>query len=265
MANELLKKADFEAIADSIAKQYQIMLASVGKNADTNTLSKGAANARDDVLSLTTSDSNLWLAADLGDAAEHFVAMAKMGSYFMQPAADLLRAIERHAAKRNAALTDINKYLTHIGSMVHPYLRVIYPGITAGNTWPLTKDTTVGTLDAGAETPDMGVYAITGAGVGALGSQNAIDLTKYGDALVKLVVTSTTIGAGSNLVVTVTGKDRLGAVVQGTATVTAGAAQNTAFNITSVRFAEITSVSHTNGSNGDQLTIRPRDDRSPAL
>lgn len=265
MASELLKKADFEAIADSIAKQYQIVMAAVGKNADTNTFNKGADNTAADVLSLTTSGSNMWIAADLGDAAEAFKANSKMGTYFMQPAADFLRAVERHAAKRNATLTTINDYLEFIDSRVHPYLRSVYPNIAATNTWALTKDTTTGTIDAGNESADLGVYSITGAGAGTLGSKQAIDLSKYGDSLVKLVVTSAGIAAGSNLSVTLIGKDQEGNTVQAVVSVTAGSAQNATFNVESIRFAEITSVTHTNGANGDQLTIRPRDDRSPTL
>ncbi len=269
MANELLKKADAEAIFDSFAAQYQLVLAAIGQSGESNTLNLGATNAQTDVLTHTNADSNLWLAADLGDAVGAFITATQMNTqagYFMAPAADMMKAMERHAVKRNTAYADINAWLSDIGIIVHPYCRSIYGNITPANVWPLTLESTTGTHDAGNESADLAVWDVTASATGSITSGTAIDSTIYGDGLIKAVVTNAGgIGAGSDLVFTINGKDHADATVQGTITVSAAAAQNTEFDVLTVRFSSITSITHTNGTSGDQVTFRPRDDRSPAL
>lgn len=268
MANELLKLADAQAIFDSIAKQYQLVLAAIGEAADANTFNKGADNARADVLTHTTDDSNLWLAADLGDAAIDFVTatvMSTSAAYFMAPALDFMRAIERHAVKRNADYSDVNDWMAGVGLKVHPYCRSIFTKISAEHVWPLTLETTTGTLDSGNEVADLGVYDITGSGAGTWTAGTAIVTTTYGDGLIKIIATGGAIGAGSDIVLTITGTDYDGSTVNTTATMPAGSAENTEVDVASSRFVSITSVTNTNGTSGDQITFRPRDDRAPTL
>lgn len=269
MANELLKLADAQAIFDSIAKQYQLVLAAIGESADANTFNKGADNCRADVLTHTTDDSNIWLAADLGDAAIAYVAatvMSDQAAYFMAPAKDFIRAIERHVCKRNADYSTINDWMAAVALKVHPYCRSIYPTISAEHVWPLTLDTTDSTLDDGNEVSDITVLSVTGAATGTISTAVPIDTTMYGDALIMMVATGGAIGAGSDLVVTITGTDYDGSSAGPVnATMPAGSAENTEVDVASTRFATITSVTFTNGTSGDEITFRPRDDRVPTL
>ncbi len=266
MANELLKKADAEAMFDSIAKAYQLVLAAVGMSDDANTLGKSASNCLADVLTHTTDDSNLWIPADLADAAQRYVDNTVMGAYFLQPAADFMRAIEKHASKRESTYSDINDYLNGEGIRVHPYLRVLYSNIDPANTWALTLETTTGTLDVGNEVVALGAYAVTGAGVGTYTAGTAIDTNTYGDSLIKAVVTSAGgIGAGSDIVATIVGLDQDGSSVSTTVTITAGSAQNVEFDVASIRFASISACTNTNGTAADTWDFIARDDRVPTL
>lgn len=268
MANETLKLADAQAVFDSIAKQYQLVQEAIGLAADANTYNIGASNCQADVLLHTQDDDNLWLAADLGDAAIAFLAGTQMdtqAAYFMGAAKDFIQAIERHVTKRNTAYTDINDWMVDIALKVHPYCRSIYTTISSEHVWPLTLETTTTTIDEGNEVADLGVLDVTGSGTGTYTAGTAIVTATYGDTLIKAICTGGAIGAGSDLVLTIIGLDYDGSSANGTVTITAASAENTEFDVSTARFASITSCTQTNGTSGDQLTFRPRDDRAPAL
>ena len=262
MANELLTKSAAEAIFDSIAKQYQLMLAGVGTDAvEADTYAKGADNFRADIAAAI--GSNMWL-ADLADAATAYSAAAQMSGAFLAGAGDVMRAIEQHVRKRHPAYQNINDWLSDKGIKVHPYCKAILPTIATTNVWPLTLETTDTTNDEGNEVASPGHYAVTGAGTGTFTAGTALNTALYGDGLIKAVCTHA-IGAGTDLVVTITGKDVDGTTVTATVTITAGSASATEFDVASTRFASITATTHTNGTALDAWTYIFRDDRVPTL
>lgn len=264
MSNQLLQKANAEAIFDSIAKQYQIMLAAVGTDAaEATTYAKGASNLNDDLASLIA--SNLWL-ADLADSVAAFTEAAQMSGAFMQAAGDVIRAIEQHVRKRHPAYLSLNDWLAGVGIKVHPYCKAIHSAIAAAHVWPLNLETTDGTNDEGNEVANLGVITMASAGTPGLTALTAINKGLYGDGLIKLVVDkSGGLGAGSALLVTLTGKDFNDSTVTGAMTVTAAAADKAEFDVPSTRFCSITSVTVTNGTAADKLLIQFRDDRTPTL
>ena len=156
MANQLLQKADAEAIFDSIAKAYLHMLVAVGTaDAEASTLAKCADNLYEDVLAIVKSDDNLWL-SDLTDGALKFKNDAVMSAYFMGPAGDIVRTIERHVCKRDSDYKTINDWLEDKGIKVHPFVRMVYAQISVVHTWPLALSTTSGTHLAGHHCAALG-------------------------------------------------------------------------------------------------------------
>lgn len=260
-----------KGIFDSMAAQVKILVVAYGRlGTDSGTIASGANSQIGK--SSAEFDTNVELARDFASIVLSYAISAKMTP---QPAAtliDTLRAFEKHV-QNEGSYADINDYLSssagaHTAYKVHAYLREIWPEILPANVWPLSIDTTTGTVDDGNEHPTLYTFESDGAGGADTGTAVGTDVpaASYGDCLLKgWVVTGKSVTTGASM--TIGGTDQNGNGVSLDFTTTAITGPNP-FAITgTTRFMTVTSVTETGTtlSAGDMFELIPKDDRAPTL
>lgn len=119
------------------------------------------------------------------------------------------------------------------------------------------------------EETNLGTYAATGASAGTFTDGSAVDTTDYGGSELEIEVINQAIGA-NNLVLAITGKYYNAAGTETTdtglsCTVTALAAVGTRFAVTvgtaNARYHDVTAITNSNGTNGDDIKIVTKKDR----
>jgi hypothetical protein len=237
-----LTVAEYIAITDLYAAAGGYLIASVGDE-DTATSAIGKAAAVRDYITAFADPDEADITADLINPVIAVVTALGRSSTFSTFFAQFNSAVIAHLG------SDVNAWLTADGTRVHPdFKNACNPAILAVNVFPPV--TVVGT------------YAVTGSGAGTLTDGVAVDTTLYGGAQLELEVTDQQLGVAA-ITATVVGTTAAGAALTKTGTITGEAAKGAKFDVGSAgdRFADITAVTITGGTNGDKFKIQTKLDR----
>lgn len=246
-AQRLLTQAEYIALTDNIARMIGVLQTSIGDEDTPVTAAAYAAAVRNTITAFALPDEAK-LTIDLLPSARDMVTAIGSLSRIAAYTAGFNSAIISHLGQ------NLNTWLTTGALRVHPLFR------QGGNTTLLP-------INVFPPATVLATFAVTGAGAGALTldptTLGLIDTTLYADAPLEVKVINQAIGA-AQIVATVIGTDFAGAAQSHTATITAEAAENAVFDVgtASDRFARVTAVTITGGTNGDDLQIQSKVDRS---
>lgn len=246
-AQRLITQAEYITLADDVARMIQVLQTAIGDEDTPTTAAAYAAAVRNTITAL----------ADPGEA--------KMTIDLLPAARDMvtnvgnLARIATYVAGFNSALlshlgSDLNTWLTVGGLRVHPLFK------QGGNASVLP-------VNVFPPVTVLATVAVTGAGAGTLTldptTLSLINTALYGDAPLEVKVINQQLGA-SQIVMTVVGTDFAGVAQSHVATITSEAAENAVYAVGTVsdRFARVTAVTFTGGTNGDDLQIQSKVDRS---
>jgi len=231
-----LSTSDFLTETKRIAKILDLTDTGIGDGDDTNTPSKGAANALAAIAALSDSDQ---LTALLPGAVQ-FAAALKAES-MKGACAAWMRVIDAHVGGMNDYLSDNALY-------VHYSLRDVWTSLRARYVFPPVTELASSSRAAGTWTDAV--------------ETNTIDTDSYGSGLIEFY-TQAAIGV-ADIEVTVTGENYDGETVQTSGTIPASTGDTTVVAIAgAVRFVKITSLTVTGGTDGDAFLIRTKFDRDP--
>jgi len=240
--------AEYIAWTDMFAAAVEILFTAHGDEDTPDTAAAECAAFRDDVVAFTDPDEAEITAAFIDVAISLVSAMElerTLASYFSQ----FNSAVIAHLGE------DLNDWIEFDGTKVHHLFKRggnlqlspvnVFPPIT------ILGDFAVSGTDAGTWTPNPDNDA-------------EVDTANYADAQLECEVINQTIG-GASITVHVTGTDFDGNS-QGPhdAIITSGAIVGDKFDVgTSVdRYATITAVTITGGTNGDDFQIQTKEDRT---
>lgn len=227
--------ADFLIETKRIAKIIDLFIAACGTGSETNTTSKGGANAKTAVLALGDADQ----VNALLPAASVLAEALKTTQYYGGLTA-WIKALSDH-------VEGINDFLSDESSYVHFNLRAAYPKLQARYVFPPVTEL-ANALYNGSWVDTCEV--------------NTIDIDSYGHALIEFH-TESVIGA-ADIDVVITGENYDGEVVQTSGTIPTATGDDTVVAIAgSVRFVKITDLEITGGTASDAFRIDTKFDRTP--
>lgn len=246
-AQRLITPAEYIDLTDDIARMVQVLQTAIGDEDTPATAAAYAAAVRNTLTAFADPDEAK-LTIDLLPAARDMVTnianLARIASYV----AGFNSAVLSHLAQ------DLNTWLTAGALRVHPLFR------QGGNASILP-------INVFPPLTVLATYAVTGSGAGTLTldptTLGLINTALYADAPLEVKVINQQLGA-AQIVMTVVGTDFAGAAQSHVATITAEAAQNAVFDVATAsdRFARVTAATITGGTNGDDLQIQSKVDRS---
>jgi hypothetical protein len=237
--------ADFKTLADSIAKQAEILQTAVGTDgAGSGTSGKGAQNNVDRIVAFTDPDQ----ITDLLEPAEY--ALSKILSANALPrllgGTALVNALDVHVG-------GINSWGDTNDVRVHWLLAEIVSWLNPARVFPPVVD-------------PMATFDVTGSGAGTYAHVAGIDTTKYGKANLVLKTTSA-IGA-AQIVATITCKKIDGTTEDKEVTIPGSTGSGTEFDIgthDTDMYVDTTNITITGGTSGESFKILSEIERAIAL
>lgn len=231
----IISTANFLIETKRIAAMIDLIETAYGDGDDTNTPSKGAANAKAAIEALGDSDQ---LTALLPEAVRFADRMKYENQY--NDLTDWLRAFDQH-------VNGLNDYLSDNSLHIHYHLRKVDPVILPRWVFPPVTEL--------ANASYNGSWSDTG-------EVNTINTNEYGDALIEFHTTAA-IGV-ADIDVTIYGENYDGESVQTSGTIPASTGNDTVVAIAgSVRFVKITSMDVTGGTTSDSFRVDTKFDRDP--
>jgi len=248
MSQRTMTANEYITWTDILAQAIGVLLTAKGAEATESTAAYHAAEFRNAITALTE-DDEAQVTADFIDVAIALVTQVERES-----------EIQTLFARFNSAVTShlggsVNTLLTNAGLRVHHYWK------RAGN---------LAILAANAFPPitTMGTFAASGSGAGTWtedpDTEGEIDTTNYGGAQLEVEVVEQTLGAAA-ITVTVTGVDANGDELEKSSTeIPLESIVGTKADVgtSDDRFAAVTSVAIAGGTNGDDLRIQSKEDRT---
>lgn len=230
-----ISTANFLIETKRMAKIIDLIETAYGDGDDTNTPSKGAANA---LAAIAALGDNEQLNALLPEAVR-FAELMKYENQYNDLIA-WLRAFDQH-------VNGLNDYLSDNTLWIHYHLRKIDPTILPRYVFPPVTELANASYN-GSWTSNEEV--------------NTIDVDSYGSGLIEFHTTAA-IGA-ADIDVVITGENYDGETVQTSGTIPNGTATDTVVAIAgSVRFIKVTALEITGGTTGDAFRIDTKFDRDP--
>jgi hypothetical protein len=225
MAQRIITPAEYIAFTDILAQAILELLTAKGLEETVGSAAYYAADLRNEITAFAQPDEceiTLDLLPAASNLVEAMVLEAGTASLFY----------EWNAAVASHIGTDLDTFLSDALVRVHHLWR---RAVTSSGAGTLTIDPTTG---------------------GAIN-------TDYADAELEVKVINQQLGA-AQIVLTVVGTNFLGGVESHTATITAEAAMDAVFDIGAPgdRYYTLTSITLTGGTNGDDLQIQSKEDRS---
>lgn len=250
----MLSWANIKAFTDSLGVQYDRLNAALGAATENGSVRKAANLNLGRIQTAAGSDAEA--GADmLGDSITHLANCTAES----QAAADLLKAdvdnifsyVRSRGGTNNSldlqAVAGAERYSPSFAKL----LRKLSKTLDAANVFPAV--TTLFTM------------AVTGSGAGTSTDGSAIDTTLYGGADIEAVAVGA-IGA-ANIVITAVCVKEDGTSGNYTGTILANAIDGAAVDLViagNAKVTNVTSVTFTGGTNGDDFIIRTKLDRTPA-
>jgi hypothetical protein len=239
---------EYIAWTDMLAQAIQVLLTAKGVEASPGTAAAYAADFRNAITGLDQADE-AQVTADFIDVAIALVAQVERENEIQTLFSRFNSAVTSHLG------ANVNTLLSNAGLRVHHYWkRAGNLQILAANCFPPVTT--------------MGTFAVTGSGAGTwtedTTSEGAIDTSLYGCAQLEVEVINQALGAAA-ITVTVTGTDANGdALVKSSSEIAGLSAAGTKADVgtSSDEFATVTSVAVTGGTNGDDLRIQSKEDRT---
>lgn len=247
-----LTGAEARALTDSIAKQYELLVAVIGTTGSAGTVLYGMQQNVDRIKAYTNEDPRVDLEKIFSGEKDLAALVA------LRIDNDPIRALENHIRRIEdmsfGEYWEEENYPTYriaygfaiiaraIGLYIAPEL--VYPPVTS-----------------------MGTFVASGEGAGTFTDASAIDLDLYGAADLEVYITAKG-GTSVTLTATITGLDENGSVITGTATVVAADVGDSIAVVPADagrRFADVTDVTIKGGAAGDAFTVRSKVDRSISL
>ncbi|MBN1630661.1 MAG: hypothetical protein JW990_12920 [Thermoleophilia bacterium] len=248
MSQRTMTANEYITWTDILSQVIQVLLTAKGAEATESTGAYYAAAFRNAITALSE-DDEAEVTADFIDVAIALLAEVEREN-----------AIQSMFSRFNAAVTshlgsDVNTLLTNAGLRVHHYWkRAGNLQILAANTFPPITT--------------MGTFAATGSGAGTWtedpDTEGEIDTSLYGGAQLEVEVINQTLGAAA-ITVTVTGTDANGDELEKASTeIPAESVVGTKADVGTAadKFATVTSVAIAGGTNGDDLRIQSKEDRT---
>jgi hypothetical protein len=245
VAQRKLTAAEYIAWSDIMVQAIDALLTAKGAEDTAGTASHFAADLRaaiNGLLDPDTADITIDLLAESQALVEAMLLESSVSSMFSR----WNSAVTRHLG------SDVNTLLSDAGLRVHHLWK------RAGNLLILPHN-------AFPPVTILGTYAVTGSGVGTLTkSGGGACSTSYADAALEIKVVNQQLGAAA-ITATVVGTDIDGTVQTHTCTIDSGAVQDSVWDVgtdTTDFFYTVTSVTITGGTNGDDLQIQTKEDRT---
>ncbi|MBN1630031.1 MAG: hypothetical protein JW990_09720 [Thermoleophilia bacterium] len=248
MSQRTMTANEYIAWTDILSQGIQVLLTAKGTEDDAGSAAAFAAAFRNEITAL-------------GDPDE-----AEVTADFIDVAIALLTEIERESAiqtlfsRFNSAVTshlgsDVNTLLTNASLRVHHF-------------WKRAGNLTILAANAFPPVIVMGTFAATGSGAGTWtddpDTEGEIDTSLYGAAQLEVEVINQTLGAAA-ITVTVTGTDANGdELIKSSTEIPLESIVGTKADVgvEADRFATVTSVAIAGGTNGDDLQIQTKEDRT---
>lgn len=250
----MLSWANILAFADSLGVQYDRLNVALGAATESGSVRKAANLNLGRIMTATGTEAQV--GADmLGDSITHLANVTAEST----KAAELLKGdvdnLYSHVRDRGAAVNSLDLQAEANNARFSPsfakLLRACSKTLEALNVFPAV--TTLAT------------FAVTGDGAGTYTDGAEIDTALYGGGDLEAVA----VGAigGANIVITAAILKEGSVAGTATGTLTAGSPDGTAVNLTiaaSAKAIDVTGITITGGTNGDDFIIRTKLDRTPA-
>jgi hypothetical protein len=246
MSQRIITPAEYIAFTDILAQGIQILLDAKGIEETPATAAYYAADLRNTITAFALPDE-CEITLDLLPAASNLVAAMVLEGGLASLFYEFNAAVVSHIG------TDLDTFLSDALLRVH-------------NLWRRGGNLAIAAENVFPPVTILGTVAVTGSGAGTLtmdpDTDGAIN-TIYADAELEVKVINQQLGA-AQIVLTVVGTNFLGGVETHTATITAEAAENAVFDVgtSGDRYYTLTSVTLTGGTNGDDLQIQSKVDRT---
>ena len=231
-----ISSANFLIETKRIAAMVDLLDAACGTGSQTNTVSKGAANAEAAILALGDADQ----VAALLPGADRLAAATMQANYY--------GALRDWIFQLDAHVSGINDFCSDNAIYVHHNLRTVESKILPRWVFPPVTELASSSRATGTWTD--------------VEETNTIDTDSYGAALIEFLTTAA-IGV-ADIDVTIVGENYDGETVQTSGTIPASTSDATVVAIAgSVRFTKITAITVTGGTDGDAFKIQTKFDRTP--
>jgi hypothetical protein len=237
-----ISKANFEAITDSIAKQYSLLAANIGTTGTPGTAAYGAAQNLARVLALGDKDQLLALLGP-ADAQQGAIVKGAPIAWF----APMIRALRDHVGG------SFDAYCQAQGTQVAPEFRDASGGLVSNlYVFPPVVD-------------PICTFSVTGSGAGTRTGVSSIDTTLYGPAQFE-VVTTTAIGAQAiNATLTLVKFDGTTETKNVTINASSGNGTVVAVGTATDLYVNCTAITITGGTSGESFKVRSKLRRTIAL
>ena len=236
--------ANFKTVTDSIGWQRDAADVGLGDGSGSSSGSYGALTNMNRILGLGDVDQETALLAPSEAVYSELKTASRLTLWDR-----LLRALDAHVA-------GIDTFLTGEGERVCPQFKEVYEGalgvvLSARNTFT-------------PEVDPMATFDVTGSGAGTFTDGSAIINTSYADAHLTLY-TSTAIG-GAQIVATVFVTEWDGTATSKDVTIPASTGSDVEFDvgIAADKYIDVTNITITGGTNGEQFKIKAKVERTIA-
>lgn len=250
MAQRTMTAQEYIDWTDMLAQAIDVLLTAKGVETTEATAAHYAADFRNAITALDLPDE-AEITADFIDTAIALVAAVELES-----------EIQTLFSRFNGAVT------SHLGSSVNTLLS--NAGLRVHHLWRRSGNLTILAANVFPPVTALGTFAATGSGAGTWtedpDTDGEIDTSLYGAAQLEVEVINQAIGAAA-VTVTVTGTDANGdALVKSSTEISALAETGTKADVglEADKFATVTSVAITGGTNGDDLRVQSLEDRTLA-
>lgn len=248
MSQRTMTANEYITWTDILAQAISVLLTAKGTRDIPDSGAYHAAEFRNAITGLADPDE-AQITADFIDVAIALVDQVELESEIQTLFARFNGAVTSHLGG------NVNTLLTNAGLRVHHlWKRAGNLAILAANTFPPITT--------------MGTFAVTGSGAGTWtedpDSDGEIDTSNYGGAQLEVEVINQALGAAA-ITVTVTGVDANGDALEKSSTEIPALSEvgtKADVGISTERFAAVTSVAITGGTNGDDLRIQSKEDRT---
>lgn len=248
MSQRTMTANEYITWTDILAQAIGVLLAAKGAEATPDCAAYHAAEFRNAITALAE-DDEAQVTADFIDVAIALLAQVELES-----------EIQTLFSRFNGAVT------SHLGGNVNTLLS--NAGLRVHHLWKRAGNLAILAANAFPPITTMGTFAVTGSGAGTWTEDpdtgGEIDTTNYGAAQLEVEVINQALGDAA-ITVTVTGVDANGDELEKSSSEILALAEvgtKVDVGVEADRFAAVTSVAVAGGTNGDDLRIQSKEDRT---